>query len=284
VTQHLTTTEGRASVNGAELWYRTTGEGTPLVQIHGAGFGHGNLEPATPELAEHFFVIDYDQRGYGNSERPVQDYSIETWADDIAGLLDALDLPAAHIHGTSMGGMVATVFAGKYPDRTRSVVINCAAARLGTAGRLLFKNWIDIVDLDPDGVGSRLLAELMTWQALSRGFLESADGASAADQIQALLRDSNDLEIFKRGIRAIIDADISPWLSSITSPALVLGGDEDLMTPWDQGPAGIGQQGIFEGIAGARKEVIAGSSHSTIFDNTAEHVRIVKEFFVENDS
>ena len=106
---------------------------------------------------QQFLVIDYDQRGYGLSDRPLQDYTIETWADDVAGLLDALDFPSAHIHGTSMGQVAAT-FAGKYPERARSVVINCAAARLGASGRLLFKNWIDIVDLDPAGTGSRILA------------------------------------------------------------------------------------------------------------------------------
>ena len=84
--------EGRAQVNGVELWYEVTGEGEPVVQIHGAGFGHFNFAPATPELAERFKVIDYDMRGYGQSDRPVQDYDMEVWADDVAGLLDALDI------------------------------------------------------------------------------------------------------------------------------------------------------------------------------------------------
>ena len=69
---------------------------------------------------------------------------MEVWADDLAALLDALGIEQAHVHGTSMGGMIAIVFAGKYPERTTSVVINCAAAKLGVAGRLIFKNWIDI--------------------------------------------------------------------------------------------------------------------------------------------
>src|SRR5205814_8013491 len=140
--------EGVARVNGVSLWYEITGEGEPVVQIHGAGFGHFNFAPATPELAKHFKVVDYDMRGYGRSDRPVQHYDMEVWADDVAGLLDALGLDRAHVHGTSMGGMIAIVFAGKYPERTTSVVINCAAAKLGRAGRLTFKNWIDIARLD----------------------------------------------------------------------------------------------------------------------------------------
>ena len=123
--------EGSADVNGARLWYRISGEGEPVVQIHGAGFGHFNFAPATPVLSEHFRVVDYDQRGYGQSDRPLQHYDMEVWADDLAGLMDALGIDAAHVHGTSMGGMIAIVFAGKYPERTTSVVINCAAAKLG---------------------------------------------------------------------------------------------------------------------------------------------------------
>src|SRR5581483_1316834 len=182
--------EGRAQVNGVELWYDVQGEGEPVVQIHGAGFGHFNFAPATPELAKHFKVVDYDMRGYGQSDRPVQDYDMEVWADDLAGLMDALGIDEAHVHGTSMGGMIAIVFAGKYPERTTSVVINCAAAKLGRAGRLVFKNWIDIARLDPDGPGSRILAELIAWQALSKAFLETPDGVAAIDTIQQILRDS----------------------------------------------------------------------------------------------
>ena len=170
--------EGMIDVNGVSLWHRITGEGEPVVQIHGAGFGHFNFDPATPELSKQFRVIDFDMRGYGQSDKPLQDYDMEVWADDVAGLMDVLGVEQAHIHGTSMGGMIATVFAGKYPERTTSVVINCAAARLGVTGRLIFKNWIDIATLDPAGPGSRLLAELITWQALSKAFLaeQGAEG------------------------------------------------------------------------------------------------------------
>lgn len=271
--------EGMVEVNGVSLWHRVSGDGEPVVQIHGAGFGHFNFDPATPELSKRFRVIDFDMRGYGQSDRPLQHYDMEVWADDVAGLLDALEIDRAHVHGTSMGGMIAIVFAGKYPERTTSVVINCAAAKLGTTGRLIFKNWIDIARLDPDGPGSRILAELIAWQALSKAFLETPEGVAAIDAIQQILRDSNRLEVFTAACQAMCDMDLRPWLPKIASPALVLGGDEDLMTPWDQGPGGVGQEGIYRGIAGAEKHVVRGSGHSTVFDNTEEHNRAVIDFF-----
>jgi pimeloyl-ACP methyl ester carboxylesterase len=274
--------EGTAEVNGVNLWYRISGEGEPVMQIHGAGFGHYNFDPATPELSKHFMVVDYDMRGYGASDRPVQAYDMEVWADDLAGLMEALGIEEAHIHGTSMGGMIAIVFAGKYPARTTSVVINCAAAKLGVTGRLIFKNWIDIARADPDGPGSRLLAELVTWEALSKRFLEEQDAEELTNLIQRILRDSNRIEVFTAACQAMCDMDVTPWLPKIAAPALVLGGDEDVMTPWDQGPNGVGQEGIYEAIPNAEKHVIRGSNHSTIFDATDEHNRVVTDFFTRH--
>jgi 3-oxoadipate enol-lactonase len=268
-------------VNGIRMWHRVTGdpEGPAVVQIHGAGFGHYNLDPVTPIVgAAGFRVVDYDQRGYGASDKPEQPYDMEVWADDVAGLMDALGLERAHVHGTSMGGMVALTFAGKYPERTTSVVINCAAAKLGRMGRLIFKNWIDIARMDPDGPGSRILAELISWQAVNKEFLESEAGAGIVDHCQQILRDSNTLYVFTAACQAMCDMDLTPWLGRITSPALVIGGDVDIMTPWDQGPNGVGQQGIYEGIAGAEKVVIRGAGHSTIFDATEEYGRAVVDF------
>lgn len=269
-------------VNGVRLWHRVTGEGEAVVQIHGAGFGHFNCDPATPVLAERFRVVDFDMRGYGQSDKPSQRYDMEVWADDIAGLLDVLGIDTAHVHGTSMGGMIAIVFAGKYPQRTRSVVINCAAAKLGRTGQLIFENWIDIARMDPAGPGSRILAELIAWEGLSKAFLGSEQGPPAIDLIQQILRDSNVVEVFTAACQAMIDMDLTPWLPKITSPALVIGGDEDIMTPWDQGPGAVGQQGIYEGILGAEKHVIRGGGHSTLFDSTEEHNRVVLEFLLRH--
>ena len=81
-----------ARINGVRIWYKETGEGDPVMQIHGAGFGHFNFATATPVLSRSFRCIDFDMRGYGQSERPSQHYNMEVWADDVAGLMDHLGL------------------------------------------------------------------------------------------------------------------------------------------------------------------------------------------------
>ena len=264
------------TVNGASLWYEITGKGAPVVQIHGAGFGHFNFATATPRLSKHFKVVDFDMRGYGQSDKPIQAYDMEVWADDIAGLMKALKIARAHIHGTSMGGMVAMQFAAKYPKLVDRLIVNCSAAKLDYAGQMTFRNWIDISEAM--GVGCRTLAELIAVQALSRRFLDGEHGRGAVDMIQDILERSNRKEVFQRACQAMIDMDLRPLLPKIKAPTLVIGGDEDIMTPWEVGPSGAGQEHLARHIKGATKYVIKGSNHSTLFDGTEENCRVVIYF------
>src|SRR5690242_3119658 len=94
--------------NGHRHWYEITGEGEPVVQIHGAALGHTNFAKVTPILNQHFKIYDFDLLGAGQSDRPMDvDYTLEMWADDVKGLMDTWGLEKAHIHGTSFGGMIS---------------------------------------------------------------------------------------------------------------------------------------------------------------------------------
>lgn len=270
------------TVRGARLAYWETGDGEPIFQIHGSGFGHANFAPITPVLAKHFQVYDYDQRGYGASERPHQHYDMEVWADDLAVMMETLGIDRAHIHGTSMGGMVAITFAGKYPEKTKSVILGCACAKMGLAGRLRLKNYIDLLAIDPRGMGSPILGEMLAREAISKTHLETEAGRTAIATIARIVEQNNDVEVFTAASRAIMEMDLTGWLPKISSPALVIGGDEDHMTRWDQGPNGVGQEGIYQAIPNAEKYVIRGSSHSSIFDATEEYGRVVLGFLLRH--
>ena len=258
-----------------------TGAGDPVVQIHGSGFGHLIFAGATPRLSKHFRIVDFDLRGYGESDQPIQHYDMEVWADDTAGLMDALSIPRAHIHGTSMGAMIAQQFAAKYPDKVDRLVLNCGAAKLDAAGILTRRNMIDVAEAK--GCGSRNLAELIAVQALSRSYLDSKQGAAAVDGIQDILEKSNRKEIFKRAFQAVIDMDLRPLLPRIAAPTLVIGGDQDIMTPWEMAPSGAGQEYLAQHIEGAQKYVIKGSGHSTLVDATEENCRVVIDFLEGKD-
>ena len=262
-------------VGQTRVWYRVQGTGEPVVQIHGMALGHQNFDLVTDKFASRFTVIELDLPGCGLSGRPAGPYSLEGWADAVAAVLDAAGITSAHVHATSMGGMVGMTFAAKYPERTRSLVVSCSLARPGTAARIKFGIWQEL--LRTQGVGSRMLVEILTVDAVSPAFLSMA-GPGMVDDFQAAFIERNTEASFMAALEVFRDADLTDALGKIKAPVLVIGGDLDSVTPWDQGSDGLGQAAIAE-KTGAEVYVIKGAGHSTLFEAPDEHFSQVASFF-----
>ena len=117
----------KVEANGINIYYELMGKGDPLALIGGSLFGRQNFGMVWSGLAEHFQLISYDQRGYGLSDRPLQPYDMELWADDLASLLDKLGIEKTHVMGTSAGGMIALKFASKYPEKINKLILESAS-------------------------------------------------------------------------------------------------------------------------------------------------------------
>jgi pimeloyl-ACP methyl ester carboxylesterase len=94
-----------------------------VVLIHGLGLCQKLWDPMLLKLAQSHYVITYDLYGHGDSEPHNETASLEVYAHQIVGLLDALDIERAHIVGFSIGGMINRRFALDYPQRMKSIVI-----------------------------------------------------------------------------------------------------------------------------------------------------------------
>jgi pimeloyl-ACP methyl ester carboxylesterase len=263
-------------VNGCKLWYELKGSGDHLLQIGGAGFAHENFGFVTDAMAEHFTVIDTDLRGYGFSDRPEQKYSMEVWADDCAALLDGIGVQRAHVHGTSMGGMVAIKFAAKYPEKVDGLIIDCASARSDFMCRARFEIWKDIAKAY--GMGSRTLALELATQAASRAFLDTPEGPEIIGVIQGVLERNTSVEIFCAACDAMIEMDLGEDLPKITAPTLVMDGDQDILTPLDQGPQGIGNRAIADAIPNGELYVIEGVGHTNLMEAPELSTEVVVGF------
>src|SRR5207249_9962497 len=95
-----------AHVNGADLFYEVTGDGDPLVLVHGSWGDHNNWAAVVPGLAESFRVITYDRRGHSQSERPPGEGSRREDENDLGALLESLDVAPAHVGGNSFGASI----------------------------------------------------------------------------------------------------------------------------------------------------------------------------------
>ena len=86
-----------AEVNGIGLYYELEGSGEPLALVHGSWGDATSWRFVVPGLAESFRVLAYDRRGHSRSERPDTPGSVDEDGDDLAALLEALDLAPAHV-------------------------------------------------------------------------------------------------------------------------------------------------------------------------------------------
>jgi pimeloyl-ACP methyl ester carboxylesterase len=111
-----------ARVNGVELYYESNGSGEPLVLVHGSWGDHHNWDPVIGALAESFRVVSYDRRGHSASERPEGQGSVFEDADDLAALIEELDLAPAHVAGNSFGAAVALRAAPRHPAAFRTLI------------------------------------------------------------------------------------------------------------------------------------------------------------------
>ncbi len=113
-------------VNGTELFCLRTGEGLPLLAMHGGlGFDHTYFRPWLDPLAERAEIIYYDHRGNGRSGRPTSWEGIThgTWADDAEALRRHLGLERMVLFGHSYGGFLALEYALRYPERLAGLIL-----------------------------------------------------------------------------------------------------------------------------------------------------------------
>jgi pimeloyl-ACP methyl ester carboxylesterase len=109
--------------HGIRQHVRIGGMGPAVVLLHGYGETGDMWAPLAAELAKHHTVIVPDLRGMGLSERPAAGYDKKTQGQDIAGLLDALNVTSADVVAHDIGNMVAYAFVAQYPRRATKLVL-----------------------------------------------------------------------------------------------------------------------------------------------------------------
>lgn len=125
-----TPTTGYAPVNGLKMYYEVHGSGQPVVLLHGAFMTiTNNWDGWISELSRTRKVIAVEMQGHGRTADVPREITYENLADDVAALLDYLEIPRADLIGYSMGGAVAMQCAIRHPDRVRKAVIMSSTFR-----------------------------------------------------------------------------------------------------------------------------------------------------------
>jgi 4,5:9,10-diseco-3-hydroxy-5,9,17-trioxoandrosta-1(10),2-diene-4-oate hydrolase len=127
-------------VNGMRVHLQRSGDGPPLLLLHGIVGSAQNWQPNISFLSQHATVYAIDLLNMGESERVAGlDAGLEATADGLAGLLDALGLPEADVAGHSHGGAVAMMLAARHPDRVGKLILFAPANPFCDVGHQLIR-------------------------------------------------------------------------------------------------------------------------------------------------
>lgn len=113
-----------AVINSNELYYETTGSGSPVILVHGSWTDHSTWIATVPLLAENHTVIAYDRRGHSESEAPPGQGRVGEDVNDLLGLIEHIGLGPASIVGNSFGGTIALFAATTGSSLVRSIAVH----------------------------------------------------------------------------------------------------------------------------------------------------------------
>jgi len=215
------------SVGDINIAYRVLGQGDPIVLIMGSSSTMDMWSPRfLDNLSSKYKVIIFDNRGMGNTTAPPGNFSIAQFANDTAGLMAALGIEKAHIMGWSMGSFVAQELAIRYPERVNKIILyagDCGGKEAVMPSPQVLKD-LSNTSGSPEERGMRLFNLLFPKDWLSK--------QPAFYKWFPLPKETSLPENMQRQVQAI-----ATWpgacdrLGSIKSPALVITGREDVISP-----------------------------------------------------
>jgi 3-oxoadipate enol-lactonase len=257
-----------ARVGDVVVHYEATGpSGAPaLVLANSLGTDLRVWDALLPFFAGRFRLIRYDKRGHGLSDLTPAPYTIAGLADDLAGLLDLLDVRGAMVCGLSIGGVIAQQLAATRPDLVRGLVLMDTAHKVGPPE--IWRQRIETVRRA--GITSIADAILERWFA---PVFRKERAVELAGWRNMLTR--TPVEGYAGCCAAIRDADLTAAARGIDVPTLCLVGEADGATP----PALVRELAGL--IPGARFATIAEAGHLPCVEQPAATARVMSAFFEE---
>jgi 3-oxoadipate enol-lactonase len=254
-------------VNGVTLHYDDAGEKDRLALVFSNSLGTDFRiwDGVLRHLPAGLRFIRYDKRGHGLSEATPMPYTMPRLVEDLAGLLDHLNVRKAAIVGLSVGGMIAQGLAALRPDLVSSLILMDTAHKIGT-----YEGWTSRIEtIEKGGMQSVADGILNGWftEAYRLGNVDFAGYRSMLTR--------NDIGGYAGVCAALRDADLTESTRALKIPTLCIAGDQDKTTSPDVMRATAAL------IAGARLEIIGDAGHLPCIERPEIVARLITGFLRE---
>jgi pimeloyl-ACP methyl ester carboxylesterase len=241
-------------IRGSQIFYQTSGDGEPLLLLHG-GFGTvEDFSSQIPELSKHFRVIAFERPGHGHTADTNQPFSFDTMTEYAIEFIEALGLRPSNLMGWSDGAIIALLISISRPDLVK---------RLVSVGGMF--NTSSVPAQDQDWIRKAAPESFRKSQPMVvKRYDEAAPDGPAHFPI--VFEKTKKLWLTEPDIRR-------EELAKITAPTLVMAGDRDAIIPEHT-------LELFRSIKGAQLSVIPGTTHFLLSEKPAAANRVILEFLL----
>lgn len=257
-----------AQINNIALYYESHGMGEPLVLIPGFASGIWIWLKQVEELSKNFRVITFDPRGVSRSDKP-QEITIKTTADDVAALLDELNIERAHILGASFGGFVAQEFALSHPEKVESLILCCTS--FGGPKHILPSMDVLAAFASTKGLNTEERMRENLLLAFNQSYVETHK-EEVAKVCELRATNSVPEQAYMLQLQAAATFDASERVSQIQKPTLVLTGNKDIIVPVQN------SENLTAAIPNSKVKIIEGGSHLFFIEQANEFNDTVRDF------
>lgn len=252
-----------------------------LLLLHGGpGYDHSGFKPAFSRLSDLVQIVYVDHRGHGRSDRrPREEWTLDTFADDVVRLCDALGIVKPIVLGQSFGGFVAQRYIARHPAHPAKVILSSTSHHLGLARKLAMFERLG-------GARARDVARAFwtepgtqTWDEYNRVCKHLYNTTPQDDEAGQRIVFNTDI-LFASAGGEQQTMDLLPGLARARCPVLVMAGDADPVTPIEDA------QDIVAALPAAcvRFERFAGVGHGAWRDDAEAAFAVLRRFIAEEQA
>lgn len=251
-----------------QIHYRTAGNGDPILMLHQTALSSEEFSEVVPILGKSHQVIALDTMGYGNSDPPPYQYSVEDYAMSVVHFLDALSITRTSLVGHHTGAAIAVETAAAYPERIDKLVLSgCPYLEREVRKAWLVQPRYKPMEIGRDGAH---ITELWNYYSSRWPHFEP-------EVLQKVLADYLKADLGRRAVdayHAVYAYDIEPRLALVMSPTLLITGTGD--TFYDR------REATKRLIPRCRIHIIDGTHDHPAWEKPKEFARAILDFLDES--